>query len=508
MNEVLNSPDKKKWMEAIKSELESIKENKVWSVVKRPNDKSTIQTRWIFKIKRNAENKPEKYKARLVAKGYCQEYGIDYYETFAPVVKVQTLRTIFALSAQQDMIVHQVDIHTAFLNGDLEEEIFIEPPPGIVTFSKDEVCKLHKALYGLKQAPRAWNKSLVQFLSDFGLIQLKSDVCVFVNTELIVAIYVDDIIIASNELRKIEHFKKQLGDRFKTKDLGEVNYVLKIRVERIPNGGWKIHQHNYIDDLVKFYDLKNEKQVAIPIQPNHKLTVDLADEQEKLRAEVDSTTYRQAIGKLMYLMTCTRPDICYAVSVLSRFMTAPREKHWRHVKQLLRYVKSTRDYALIFPRSNSTTLSGYSDSDHAGDLGDRKSTGGFVFILSGRTISWRSMKQKTVAISSTEAEYVAMSEATQEAIWLKTILSELRVNLKQVTMCNDNMSSMQIIKNPTSHHRAKHIDVRFHFIRDHYENGNISLQYIESGQLCADFLTKGVNQVKHTQCMKQLNLVN
>lgn len=167
------------------------------------------------------------------------------------------------------------------------------------------------------------------------------------NTELIVAIYVDDIIIASNDLRKIEHFKKQLGDRFKTKDLGRVNNVLKIRVERTPNGGWKIHQHNYIDDLVKFYDLKNEKQVAIPIQPNHKLTVDLADEQEKLRAEVDSTTYRQAIGKLMYLMTCTRPDICYAVSVLSRFMTNPREKNWRHVKQLLRYVKSTRDYTLF-----------------------------------------------------------------------------------------------------------------------------------------------------------------
>ena len=321
-------------MEAVKSELESIEENKVWTVVKRPNDKSVIQTRWIFKIKRNANNEPEKYKARLVAKGYCQEYGIDYYETFAPVVKVQTLRTIFALSAQQDLVVHQVDINTAFLNGDLEEEIFIEPPPGIVKYKKDEVCKLHKALYGLKQAPRAWNKSLVQFLSDFGLMQLKSDVCVFVNQELIVAIYVDDIIIASKDLNKIVLFKKQLGVRFKTKDLGEVNYVLKIRVERIPNGGWKIHQHNYIDDLVKFYNLKNEKLVSIPIQPNHKLTSDLADEQEKLRAEVDSTIYRQAIGKLMYLMTCSRPDICYAVSVLSRFMTAPKEKHWRHVKQL------------------------------------------------------------------------------------------------------------------------------------------------------------------------------
>ncbi len=325
---------------------------------------------------------------------------------------------------------------------------------------------------------------------------------------VLVAIYVDDIIIASKDLNKIIKFKKQLSDRFRTKDLGEVNYVLKIRVEKIPDGGWMIHQKNYIDDLISFYDLKNEKPVSIPIQPNHKLTTDLEDEQENLRAPVDSTKYRQAIGKLMYLMTCSRPDICYSVSVLSRFMAAPREKHWRYVKHLLKYVKTTRDYALIYPKSNTTTLTGYSDSDHAGDLGDRKSTSGFIFILSGCTISWRSMKQRTVAISSTEAEYIAMSDATQEALWLKTILSELGVNLKQITMCNDNMSSIQIIKNPTSHHRAKHIDVRYHFIRDHYQNGNISLQYIASEELCADFCTKGVPNIKHHKCMKQLNLTN
>jgi len=202
-----------------------------------------------------------------------------------------------------------------------------------------------------------------------------------VNQELIVVIYVDDNVIASKDLQKIVNFKKQLGDRFKTKDLGEVNFVLKTRVEKTHDGGWKIHQQNYIDDLVKFYELKNEKPVYIPIQPNHKLTTDLLDDQEQLRAEVDTITYRQAIGKLMYLRTCNRPDICYTVSVLSRFMTAPRETHRRFVKQLLRNVKSTRDYALIFPRSNSMTLTGYSDSDHAGDLGDRKSTSGFVFIL-------------------------------------------------------------------------------------------------------------------------------
>ena len=328
------------------------------------------------------------------------------------------------------------------------------------------------------------------------------------NKHLIIAIYVDDIVIACKELDRIVDFKKRLGNRFKTKDLGEVNYVLKIRVERMLDGGWKIHQHNYIDDLIKFYDLRNDKRVSIPIKPNHKLTVDLEDEKDHLRADADSTEYRQVIGKLMYLMKCSRPDICYAVCVLSRFMSAPKEKHWRYVKQLLRYIKTTRDYELVYPVSESINLTGYTDSDHAGDLGDRKSTGGFAFILSGCTISWRSMKQKTIAISSTEAENVAMSEATTEAIWLKAILSELSIDIGTITMCNDNQSSMHIIRNPSSHNRSKHIDVRFHFIRDHYQNGTISLKYIESEKLCADFLTKGVHQVKHAQCMKQLNILN
>ena len=276
----------------------------------------------------------------------------------------------------------------------------------------------------------------------------------------------------------------------------------------MPGGGWKLHQHNYIDDLIKLYGLNNEKPVDLPILPNHKLTIDLADEQEALRVPIDDTKYRQAIGKLMYLMVCTRPDISYAVSALSRFMSEPKEKHWRCVKQLLKYIKSTRDYALIYPKLNSTVVTGYSDSDHAGDLGDRKSTSGFVFILGGCTICWKSTKQKTVAISSTEAEYIGLSQATQEAIWLKELMKELGVAQEQIVMCGDNLSSMQIVKNSQCHNRSKHIDVRYHYIKDHYQKGNISLQYIESNSLCADFLTKGVCKVMHYKCMKLINLVN
>lgn len=207
-------------------------------------------------------------------------------------------------------------------------------------------------------------------------------------------------------------------------------------------------------------------------------------------------TKRQAIGKLTYLV-CTGPDISYAVLILSRFMSEPKEMHWRFVKQLLKYIKTTRDYCLLYLRIGETIITGYSDSDHAGDLGDRKSTSGFVFMLSGCAISWKSQEQKTVSISSTEAEYVSLSQATQEAIWLKELMAELGFKQDQILMCGDNISKMHIVKNLNSHNRSKHIDVRYHFIRDHYQSGNLSLQYIESDNLCADFLTKGVCKVKH-----------
>ena len=250
VKEALSRPDCKLWKSAMLSELDSIKENDVWSIVDRPHNKTIIGTKWVFKIKRNSENKPEKYKARLVAKGYNQEYGIDYYETFAPVVKVQTLRTIIAIAANNKLIVHQIDINTAFLNGELNEEIYVEKPPG-TELEKDKVLRLKKSLYGLKQAPRSWNTTLVKFLNEFGLKQLKTDVCVFTNHHLIIAIYVDDILIVSKNLEKIIEFKTEISKKFKTKDLGEANFVLKIKMEKLDGGGWRLHQKNYIGELIK-----------------------------------------------------------------------------------------------------------------------------------------------------------------------------------------------------------------------------------------------------------------
>jgi hypothetical protein len=251
IHEALKSNEANKWEEAIKSELESLTSNNVWEVVEKKNQK-VIGTRWVFKIKKDSSGTISKFKARLVAKGYNQKYGIDYNETFAPVVKIQSLRVVLAIAANLSMEVHQIDIDTAFLNGILSEEVYIESPPGCDICNKNQVCKLNRALYGLKQAPYEWNKTLVKFLCDFGLRQLKSDMCIFVNTNLIIAVYVDDICIASKNIKHIIEFKEAISLEFKIKDLGFVNFVLGIKIDIIKNGNWILHQKIYIDSLIDF----------------------------------------------------------------------------------------------------------------------------------------------------------------------------------------------------------------------------------------------------------------
>jgi hypothetical protein len=258
---------------------------------------------------------------------------------------------------------------------------------------------------------------------------------------------------------------------------------------------------------MELFSVNNMKTSEIPMQPNLGLTSELLDESEDLRKPIDMTLYRQAIGKLMYLMVCTRPDISFAVSVLSRFMAQPREKHWRCVIQLLKYLNSTQDLALTYPSGGEIKLTGYSDSDHAGDTDDRKSTSGYVFVIGQCCVSWRSVKQKTVSISSTEAEYIALSTCAQEALWLRLLLRELGHAQTTTVIFNDNLSSHQIVKGSTSA-RSKHIDVRHHFIRDHVAKKELAVNYMSTHDLPADVLTKALNKEKHESCVKQFNLIN
>jgi hypothetical protein len=457
-----------------------------------------------LKIKKDSNNNPVRYKARLVAKGYEQIKGIDYNETFAPVVKIQSIRLLLAISVNEGLTLQHVDISTAFLYGEIDEEVYIEIPEGIVV-KDDKVLKLNKALYGLKQASRLWNQTLVKFLNELNFRQLKTDMCIFINRSLIVAINVDDIITAGKENKEIEEFKLCINEKFKTKDLGKLNFILGIKIEYINSKTLIINQNHYIDKIInKYKHMKDGKPSDIPIQPNHKLTSELNNENETLRHLIDPTKYRQAIGSLIYLMTCSRPDICYSVSILSRFMEKPRELHWRFVKRLLRYVMFTKNYSLVYSK-NTPSITGYTDSDYASSIDDRKSISGYLFKYGECSVSWNSSKQKTVALSSTEAEYVALTNAIKEGVWLKQLLSELGSQDKMTILC-DNKSTICLTNNPEFHSRTKHIDIRFHYVRETIETYSITIDHITTEKNIADLFTKGLPRIKHHTLIEMIGL--
>ncbi len=316
------------------------------------------------------------------------------------------------------------------------------------------------------------------------------------------------MIICSNLLSDILKFKEMISRKFKCKDLGELKFILGIRVERRRDGALLLNQNQYIDELIKKFNQENSKSSNIPIQPNNNLTSKLENEKESLRELVDPNMYRQVIGSLIYLMTSTRPDISYSVGLLSRFMSNPRELHWRCLKRVIKYLKSTINYSLIYEKATikESSLVGYSDSDYASNADDRRSISGYLFKYCDCLISWHSSKQKIVSLSSTESEYIALTNAAKEAIWIKQMLNELnRITSTPIIFC-DNKSSISLASNPDFHSRSKHIDIRHHFIREKIKNKEILIKFIESESMTADILTKGLPFNKHYKYITGMNI--
>ena len=414
----------KDWKEAMESEFQSLIDNKTWELVPLPKGHKSIGCKWIFKIKYSSDGSVERYKARLVALGYLQKEGIDYTETFAPVAKMTSIRTLLALAATDDAEIHQMDVKTAFLNGDLEEEIYMNQPQGFITKGKEKmVCRLFKTIYGLKQSPRAWYKKIDKYFESIGLKKSYADPNIYVLKNdmlyLIIALYVDDLILVSNKLRFLLTTKADLSKSFDMKDLGELHYILGLQVIRDrPCRMLYLNQAKYIRSILQRYGMEDCKSLATPLDANSKLSKDMAPlTDEDINAMV-GVPYQNAVGSLVYAMIGTRADIAFAVGVVSQYMANPGPRHWVAVKRILRYLKGTMDDVLRYGGSYSNLqVVGYCDADYAGDIDSRKSTTGYVFLLNGGAISWNSKKQPTVALSTTEAEYMAATHAAKEAIW-------------------------------------------------------------------------------------------
>ena len=502
--DALCDPRAPEWKEAMDREYDSLIQFGTWDEQLLPPGAKLVDTRWVYRCKFDAGGNLVCYKARFCAKGFSQRQGVDYFETFAPVIRLESVRTLVALAAENDWELFQADVSSAFLNAELEETVFIRQPRGYETYApngQQHVLRLHRSIYGLRQAPRCWNTLLHKFLLAQGLQRSEADPCVYIKRTkagiVVVGIYVDDLLFTGSDRSGINDLRAALADEFKIKDLGILHHYLGIAVNRTA-GGITMSQRQYVVDLLNQFGMEECHPTATPLVAKQKLTRDMSPVTDAELQRMADIPYRSAVGSLMYLALATRPDIANAVRDLARYSHNPGWDHWLGVKHVFRYLQGTKDLGITYTRTNESLLA-YSDSDWANDESTSRSVTGNVFILANAAITWASRSQKHVSLSSSEAEYVAASNTAKQCMFVRHLVSELCPDLalldQPTVMLIDNRACRLMIKNRGSHRRTKHIRVRYHFIRELAEDGVIDIQPISSKENLADMFTKNLTRV-------------
>lgn len=467
----------KEWKISIEKEMSSHKKLGTWIEAALPIGKTAIDSKWVFKTKEDGTKK-----ARLVAKGFQIEKEDPLNPLYAPVARMATIRMIMSLATQQNWELKQLDIPTAFLNGTLETDIYIKPPRGI-NVNKDKVLKLNRALYGLRDSPKCWNNKFDTVANSYGFKRSDHDFCLYCNEHVWLIIYVDDIVVTGKS-KEIQKTVKWLKDEFNAKEMGDIKEFLGMSIKRDEHS-LKINQSALVSKVLKLFNMEDCHDASTPMEPGFKYD----------NGQIIDVPYRQLIGSLMYLATTTRPDIMFSVSYLSRFLDKPTENTWKAAKRVLRYLKGTKDLGLNYSKSDSA-LKTYSDADWAGDDQDRKSISGSMTFYSGNPISWFSKKQECVSLSSVESEYIAAASSAQDLVYLKGILSDFNVTNNKNVLLVDNVGTICMAKNYENSKRTKHIDIKFHFIKDLLAKNVITLEHVRSDQNVADMLTKPLCKTK------------
>lgn len=505
---LLPKRERRQWQEAAKQEMAMLEKYKVFELADLPAGKRVISSKWVFKAKLDAEGNIHTHKARLVARGFSQRYGEEYDETFAPVVKHETVRILLAYAAARRQHVRHLDVKSAYLNGELSEDLYMEQPEGFeVPGAEEKVLRLRKSIYGLKQAARAWNNAAKATLNQAGFQQSRADPCLFTSKEqggalIHVLLYVDDLLVIGKNAEITRKIGEQLNQYFEMTDLGDVKHYLGIQVERKEDGSFLIHQQTKIHHMLKEHGMLEAKPVATPMETGF-----LSNNVDSSRLP-NNKQYRQAVGSLLYFSTVSRPDIALSVGILCRQVERPTESDWNTVKRVMRYLVSTINQKLLLPAGGDLVLKGFIDADWAGDRKDRKSTSGFLFQLGDTTVSWSSKKQTTVALSSTEAEYIAVSHACRELQWLRQLLADLQVPAKGATVLfEDNQGCIKMVNSDRCSARTKHIDVCHHYLRDLREEGIIRMEYCPTNEMTADILTKPLAREPFGRLRSTLGLV-
>ena len=415
---------------------------------------------------------------------------------------------VIAITKHFDWPLDQLDVVTAFLYGIMKEQVICAVPEGVDLDAKFDCLELIKAIYGLKQASRVWNETFDEFVRSIGFQVSAFDPCLYIKVAnghcVLVLVYVDDVLITGSSLELISRTKTDLKTRFEMTDSGKCAFVLGIELLDGQDGSVTMCQRRYVDDILKRFNMDQCKAVVSPVDISTRLVPSNAT------TRIDAP-FREAVGALMHLMTATRPDIAYAVGYVSRFMENPQETHWAAVKRIFRYLQGTKTHGICFKPGNDIDFRGYSDADWAGDHADRKSTSGYTFMLMGAPVSWGSKKQSSVSLSTSEAEYIALSLAIQEGKWIHRLLTEILAagskTPPEFMIREDNQSCIKMTKNPVNHGRAKHIDIKYHHIRDEVKRGEVKLEYCETTLMLADIMTKALPGPRHIELTTCLGIL-
>lgn len=511
-HEAMASPDRELWRKAIEDELSSLGLMHAWDIVTKPENAKLVQCGFIFKIKRDAEGKIIKYKARLVARGFTQREGIDFnrYETFAPVAQLASVRTVLALAAEYDMDLHQIDFTTAFLHGRLTEPILMAPPPGM-RLPEGQALLLRAGLYGLRQSAYVWNQTLIAALTRLGLVQCKSDPCLFTQRSgtsvLHLAVWVDDCVIATNDASMREKLVRALKSEFRISECEELHWILGMRVTRDRSKRiLRLDQSQYTRSILERFGLDG---VAAKPTPSSSALFSVAPHPPDCTI---CNQYAEAVGALRYLTDCTRSDIAFAVNRACRHIKDPQPEHCVAVKRIFRYLAGTLYHGIVYQGSATSQLCiqayvedkenasaqallrAYADADYAGDPATSRSTTGYLLTLANSPVSWKSRLQRVVSQSTMESEYLAIGDAAKDVLWLRALLAELGYAQPTTILYNDNQAAITLAHHPTKHQTTKHINVRYHFIRDLVNEKQIDVVYKKTAEMPADLLTKSTSK--------------
>ncbi|KAH9096322.1 hypothetical protein Ae201684P_009554 [Aphanomyces euteiches] len=506
-NEALSGPNADKWRDAMQLEVDSLIGNGTWELVDRPPNTNIVSNKWVFKVKYDSERDVEKFKARLVARGFSQRYGVDYTETFSPVIKQQSVRLLLALGLRFNVDVIHMDVLQAYVKAGLDTEIYMEIPALVPGDPETQALRLLKSLYGLKQSGRMWHADIDATLLEIGLKKSLLDPCLYHSWSehgiTLLGLYVDDIMALSQDEAFLQEIKNELESKYQVISFGCVKRILGINVHR-KDGSMFLEQTSLIEELLEKQGMSDCHAQSTPLSLDHKMT------EPGEPAKMTQSTMREIVGSLQWLAGCARPDISFATSLLSRFLNAPNEHHENIIKRILRYLSGTKHFGLEIKPTPSKEMNVSTDADWAGDKSNRKSTTGFIVEVCGAIVHWFSKQQPTVALSTMEAEYIAACVGTQEALWIQQIMAEIGLERKDepVSLWCDNQSAIRNMSNDILASRAKHMDIKYRFVRDAVQKGRIVVGYFGTDEMPADGLTKALSVERFEEARKMLHVVS